>query len=170
MSGHPVRVLGIDASLRSSGIAVVAQNGNALSSLHYSTIRNARTLPRSQCLRRIHEELLACIEATSPDAAAIEGGFHLKNARTAMVLGEVRGVMIATCAVRDIPVFEYAPRKVKLSVVGTGSAHKEQVARMVMTMLGLKAEPGEDEADALGVAICHLHSQSRHQALAAEPL
>lgn len=100
------------------------------------------------------------IDRTRPDAAAIEGVFFCKNIKTVLMLGEARGVVIAACAVRGIPVYEYAPRRVKQAVVGIGSAEKAQVAKMVMTLLALREEPQEDAADALAVAICHLHNRS----------
>jgi crossover junction endodeoxyribonuclease RuvC len=105
-----------------------------------------------------------------PAAAALEGGFIFKNARISLVLGEVRGVVIATCAAAGVPVFEYSPRKVKQALVGTGSASKEQVARMVASRLGLDALPGEDESDALAIAICHLQHRTGYSALDSRPL
>jgi crossover junction endodeoxyribonuclease RuvC len=170
MADHPLRILGVDPSLRCTGVGIVEQQGTALRGIEFGTIRNARNLRHSECLQRVQVGLLECIEAGKPSAAAIEGGFHLKNARTAMVLGEVRGVVIATCAARGLEVFEYSPRRVKQSIVGTGTAHKEQVGRMVMSILGLQQKLPEDAADALAIAMCHLHSLSGYQALDASPL
>jgi crossover junction endodeoxyribonuclease RuvC len=107
---------------------------------------------------------------TAPQAAAIEGIFYCKNVRTAVVLGEARGVVIAACAAAGVPVFEYEPRRMKQAIVGFGGATKEQVARMVVRLLGLRKEPPGDAADGLGLAICHLHSRGRITALEAKPL
>ena len=89
-----VRVLGIDTSLRSTGVGVVEAIGSRLRAIEFGRIKNARKLPVSQCLRRIHEELAALIERTDPTCVAVEGAFFCKNARTAMVLGQARGVAI----------------------------------------------------------------------------
>ena len=107
---------------------------------------------------------------TRPDAAAIEGGFFFKNAKTAMILGEVRGVVIAACAAAGVPVFEYSPRLVKQALTGFGGAQKDQVSKMVMAILGLKEKPQEDAADALAIAICHVHNQSGIAALKPKPI
>jgi crossover junction endodeoxyribonuclease RuvC len=101
---------------------------------------------------------------------AIEGAFFHKNAKTAMILGQARGVAIAACAARGLPIYEYAPRRVKQAVVGAGGASKDQVRQMVMAMLGLREEPQEDASDALAIAVCHLHNRTGHRALAPEPI
>ncbi len=167
---RPVRVLGIDASLRSTGLGLVEQRPPKLVCAGWHTVRNGRNLSHSQCLKNVYEQVAACIAEARPTQAALEGGFHLKNARTAMLLGQVRGVVIAACAAHEVPVFEYPPRRVKQALVGTGSASKDQVARMVVSLLGLRETPGEDEADALAIAICHLHSSTGRAVLNAQPL
>lgn len=161
-----VRVLGIDTSLRSTGVAVVEAAGSTLSAVEYGPLKNSRKAALSECLKRLDEGLCELIARTSPDAAAIEGAFYSKNARTAMILGQARGVAIAACARAGLPVYEYAPRRVKQALVGVGSASKQQVRRMVMTLLNLTEEPQEDAGDALAIAVCHLHSRSGHAALA----
>jgi crossover junction endodeoxyribonuclease RuvC len=164
------RIIGVDASLRATGVGVVEAAGNRLIAVEALTLRSQPDAPHSACLRALQEQFGAVLDRTRPRAAALEGGFFLKNARTALILGEARGVIIATCAAAGVPVYEYAPRKVKQAVVGTGAAHKEQVVRMVTAMLGLARPPGEDEADALALAICHLNSRTRYTALQPEPL
>ncbi len=165
-----VRVLGIDTSLRSTGVGVVEAIGSRLRAIEFGRIKNARKLPVSQCLRRIHEELAALIERTDPTCVAVEGAFFCKNARTAMVLGQARGVAINAGACRGLDVYEYAPRRVKQAVVGHGQADKSQVQSMVKSLLALDEIPQDDEADALALAICHLHCRSGHAALMAEPI
>jgi crossover junction endodeoxyribonuclease RuvC len=165
-----VRVLGIDASLRSTGLAVVEARGTGLSLVAVSTLRQPAKALRSTCLAAIPRGVLDLITAAGPSEAAIEGGFFYRNARTADILGQVRGAVIAACAGAGLPVFEYPPRRVKQAVAGSGAAEKLQVRRMVMQLLGLDEEPQEDAGDALAIAICHLHSRSRHAALSSAPI
>jgi crossover junction endodeoxyribonuclease RuvC len=102
------------------------------------------------------------IEAHRPDEVAVENVFQSKNVQSALKLGHARGVTLLAAAQAELPIFEYAPREVKQSVVGTGAATKSQVASMVDRLLGL---PGlkllEDESDAVAVAICHFHKRNR---------
>ncbi len=158
MSRPAKRVLGIDTSLRSTGIGVVEARGNSLSCVECGFIKTDPKWLHSLCLKTIASEIRAVIDRTAPTAIAIEGAFFFKNAKTAMVLGEARGVAIAACAAFDLPVYEYAPRRVKQAVVGVGGADKRQVASMVVRLLGLSEEPQSDAADALALAICHIHS------------
>jgi crossover junction endodeoxyribonuclease RuvC len=165
-----VRVLGIDTSLRSTGVGVVEAVGSRLVVVEFGLLRNPATLPHSACLKRIGTGIAELIGRTRPTAAAIEGVFFSKNARTTLILGEARGVAIAACAGTELPVYEYAPRRVKQALVGFGGADKSQVRRMVMSLLALREEPEEDEADALAIAICHLHSRRGYAPLAPQPI
>ncbi len=164
------RILGIDTSLRSTGIAVVEAKGNELSAVDYGKIKVSASKPLSECLVALSKGLDDIIKKTRPDAVAIEGAFYSKNAKTAMTLGQVRGVAIAVCAAKNLPVYEYAPRRIKQAVTGNGAADKSQVRKMVMTLLALKEEPQEDAGDALAIAICHLHNMTGHAALAPEAI
>lgn len=165
-----MRVLGMDASLRSTGFGLVESRQGRLWALESGLIRNPVSSSRSACLRHIQEDLLALLARGAPDAVALEGGFYFKNARTALVLGEVRGVVIATAAGSGRPVYEYPPRQVKQALTGFGGADKSQVSHMVSTILGLSEEPAEDAADALAVAVCHLHAWTGLEALRPKPL
>ena len=138
--------------------------------LEYGPVKASRTLSLSGCLQNLYSAVTEVIGRTKPDAAAIEGVFFCKNIKTVLMLGEARGVVIAACAAHGVPVYEYAPRRVKQAVVGVGSAEKEQVAKMVMTLLALREEPQEDAADALAVAICHLHNRTGCAALMPEAI
>lgn len=166
MSNRITRVLGIDTSLRSTGIAVVEACGNTLTSIEYGVIKTSAGLSLARSLRLIYEAIDNIIERSKPVEAAIEGAFYSKNVKTSMLLGAARGSAITACACRDLPVFEYAPRKVKQAVVGFGGAGKEQVGKMVMTLLGIDQKLAEDESDALAIAICHLHNRTGHAVLA----
>jgi crossover junction endodeoxyribonuclease RuvC len=161
-------VLGLDVSLRCTGYGVVASEGSRLAARDCGVIPVAQGVPLTECLRRIHETVVGLLARWSPAAVAVEGGFFHRNARTAMILGQARGAAICACGA--VPVYEYAPRKVKQAVVGYGAADKSQVAAMIVRMLSLPAEPPEDAADALSIAVCHLQTCAGHPALAPAPI
>ena len=153
-------VLGIDTSLRSSGYGVLSVEGSRMRAVEYGAIRNAPKLPLSACLREIHARVAALIAAHRPDVLAIESVIYGKNAGTMLVLGEARGAVLTAAADADLAVYEYEPRRMKKAICGNGLAEKEQIQRMVKTLLGLPELPQNDAADALGLAICHAHSNS----------
>lgn len=157
MAKETIRILGIDTSLRSTGVGVIEARGSEMRAIAYGRIQNKPKVPHSECLRNIYATITDLIEAHTPDCAAIEGAFFAKNPKTAMVLGQARGAAIAACAIMGLEISEHTPRKVKSAVVGTGTADKEQVAKMVMRLLNLKDQPQEDAADALAIAICNHH-------------
>lgn len=157
MARETIRILGIDTSLRSTGVGVIEARGSEMRALAYGRIHNKPKVPHSQCLENIYVTISDLIEDHKPDCSAIEGAFFAKNAKTAMTLGQARGAAIAACAVQQLTISEYTPRKVKSAVVGMGTADKTQVAKMVMRLLNLKEQPQEDAADALAIAICHHH-------------
>ncbi len=161
-----MRVLGIDTSLRSTGIAVVESEGDSFRAIAMETLKVPARQPHTECFRRIFDGVSDMISSTGAEESSIEGAFFFKNAKTALILGEARGVAIVASAHKGLPVFEYAPRRVKQAVVGNGNAEKLQVRQMVMQLLGLREEPQEDAGDALALAICHLQSRSGHSALA----
>jgi crossover junction endodeoxyribonuclease RuvC len=150
-----IRILGVDTSLRSTGVAVLQSDGIRHQALTYGRIHAPASWPRSQCLVQLRDEIAGLIDREKPDTVAIEGIFFCKNVKTAFILGEARGTVISTCAGAGLPVYEYAPRKVKQGVVGRGAADKSQVAQMIKTLLGLKEIPQNDAADALAIAYCH---------------
>ena len=115
------------------------------------------TLP--ECLARVYAELCALLVVYKPDAVAVEGVFYSVNAKSALRLGHVRGVALLAAANAGLPVAEYAPLSIKSAVVGYGLAGKEQVGFMVARLLRLAEVPQpEDAADALAIAICHIHT------------
>ena len=164
------RVLGVDTALRTTGVGVVEAAGSRLTAIHFGTLRNPPSRPLSGCLLALQDGIAELVAAHRPDTVAIEGVFFAKNVHTTRVLGEARGAIIAQCARLGLPVFEYEPRRVKQAVVGQGGAVKEQVQRMVMTLLHLPEAPAEDAADALAIALCHLHNRTRIMARAAVPI
>ncbi|MEI6891911.1 MAG: crossover junction endodeoxyribonuclease RuvC [Pontiella sp.] len=168
MAKETVRILGIDTSLRSTGVGIIEVRGSEMRALAYGRIRNKPKLPHSQCLENIYVTISDLIEDHKPNCAAIEGVFFSKNPKTAIVLGQARGAAIAACAVQQLSITEHSPRKVKSAVVGTGTADKIQVAKMVMRLLHLKEQPQEDAADALAIAICHHHQLALPEELRAK--
>lgn len=170
MAREIIRILGIDTSLRSTGVGIVEVHGSELRAIAYGRILNKPKVPHSLCLENIFNSITDLIDEHKPTCAAIEGAFFAKNANTAMVLGQARGVAIATCAKKGLEITEHAPRKVKQAVVGNGAAQKDQVAKMVVRLLNLGEQPQEDAADALAIAICHYHQLSLPEELRAKKI
>lgn len=162
-----MRVLGIDTSLRSTGIGIIDAVGNSFVPVYYGTIKNPATRPLSACLLTLGTELEKLIAKYQPHAAAIEGIFYAKNVKTMLILAHARGVVISRCAAACLPVYEYEPRRVKMAVTGWGAAEKGQMQEMIRRLLNLPELPQNDAADALAMAITHLHSQTPLAALSA---
>ncbi len=165
-----LRVLGIDTSLRSTGVGVIDFDGTSMRCVDCRPIKNKPKAPLSSCLKNLGSELCGYLREFKPDEVALEGIFYFRNARTALLLGHTRGVMIAECAKAGLPVYEYAPAKIKLAVTGTGTATKTQIQRMMMRCLNLQELPQEDAGDALAIAITHIHNISGVAALSPEPI
>src|SRR5690606_24132091 len=118
-------------------------------------------LPRSRCLARIAAGLREALRQFQPTACAVEGLFHARNLRTALIMGEARGVCLLVAAEAGLEIAEIAPRKVKQAIVGFGGAGKPAVARMIQRMLRLEEVPEPDAADALAIALAHAHELAR---------
>ena len=151
-------VLGIDPSLRGTGLALIEfipKRAPVL--LRCQTVRVSVKLPMPVALAEIHRAVTSFIaESLVPVRhVALEQTIYVQNFQTAQILGAARGAAIAAAALRDLPIFEYPPLRVKQAVVGAGRASKEQMARTVMGMLGHGRTLAYDEADAAGVALCH---------------
>jgi crossover junction endodeoxyribonuclease RuvC len=157
-----MRVLGIDCGTEYTGYGVVDQNADG--ELRYVVAGAIRLLPREPLPQRLHcifTMLSELIAAHRPDVAAIEDVFYAVNVKSALKLGQVRGVAMLAAAVAGLPVSEYAPLAIKSAVVGYGRAEKSQVQQMVARLLRLPEIPEPpDAADALAIAICHLHTAS----------
>ncbi len=153
-----MKILGVDPSLRSTGYGLIEANGSHCAAICHGHIKNPPNLLPSRCLVRIGDTIMRLVDKHKPDVVAVEGLVYVQNTRIAFTLGEVRGVIIASAAKSGIPVYEYAPRKVKQSVTGLGGAGKGQVGTMVKAMLALPEAPQADAADALALAICHAQS------------
>ena len=152
----PQRILGVDTALRTTGFGIIDADGPRLAALDCGVIKSPARAPLSACLRRLAGGMRELIETYAPDLAVIEGAFYCRNVRTAMILGSARGAVIAVLAEKNIPIYEYAPRKVKQSICGYGNAGKQQVALLVAQFLNIKVDNLADDAtDALALAICH---------------
>ncbi len=154
-------VLGIDTSLRSTGYGVLEVLGSRLVARDFGSVKNAAKLPLTGCLKVIHAKVAELIATYQPDMMAIESVIYGKNAGTMLVLGEARGAVLTAAADAELPVYEYEPRRMKKAICGNGLAEKEQIQRMVKTLLALDELPQNDAADALGLAICHAHTHTR---------
>ena len=154
-----MRVLAIDASLRNSGVAVIEGSGSQLRTLYFGTIHNATSLRSSSCLVAIREQLRDLIQAHEPDCCALESVIYVQSYKTAILLGAARGAAILAAAERGLPIFEYAPKRIKQATVGRGTADKNQMAFMVRALLGLTETPTADAADALAIGLTHLRAQ-----------
>ena len=158
-----MRVLGIDCGTEITGYGVVesdeASRNPRLLCLAFGAIRLPKSKSMAERLKQVYDELLTAILLWQPEVVAIEEVFYSVNAKSALKLGQVRGVALVATATAGVPVAEYAPLKIKSSVVGYGLAGKEQVQFMVARLLHLKEPPQPpDAADALAIAICHIHT------------
>jgi crossover junction endodeoxyribonuclease RuvC len=149
-------VLGIDPSLRGTGLALVEfVAGRTPVLLHCRTVRVAARRPMSEALGEIHRAVVEVLAGRGVRHVALEQTIYVQNFQTAQILGAARGAAMAAADLGGLPVFEYPPLRVKQAVVGAGRASKEQMARTVMAMLGHGRPLASDEADAAGVALCH---------------
>ncbi|MGA9370169.1 MAG: crossover junction endodeoxyribonuclease RuvC [Steroidobacteraceae bacterium] len=153
-----IRILGLDPGSRRTGYGVIERRGaDWVHVAHGCVTVTAVGESLSERLRVIFESLRDLITKHGPGEVAIERVFVNRNVDSALKLGQARGA--ALCAVpKGLPVFEYAPRAIKLALVGSGAAEKAQVAHMIRTLLGLQGRISPDASDALAVAICHAHS------------
>ncbi|MFQ6002401.1 MAG: crossover junction endodeoxyribonuclease RuvC [Candidatus Zixiibacteriota bacterium] len=149
-------ILGVDPGSIATGYGLIKSKNQKNVLIDCGVIRTDSKKPLPEKLRQIFEGLSRIIAKKHPDELAIEETFYSKNAKSALVMGQVRGVAILSAACAKIPVWEYSPKEVKCSIVGRGNASKLQVQYMVKNLLGLKDLPQpQDAADALAVALCH---------------
>lgn len=154
----PVRILGIDPGSRLTGYGVVETTGDRITWLQHGAIRtNGDDFPSR--LAQIYAGIGEVLETWQPQEVAIERVFVHRNADSALKLGHARSAAICATFAHTVTLYEYAPRAVKQAVTGLGGADKEQVARMVGMLLGLKGELQADAADALAIAVCHSNSR-----------
>lgn len=150
-----MRLIGIDPGLRHTGWGIIETEGNRLRHVAAGTIRPGPDMDTATRLRALHDGLAAVLAEYRPDEAAVEETFVNTNPESTLKLGQARGIALLAPALFDIPVFEYAPNRIKKAVVGAGHAAKTQVQFMVARLLPGCAVSSADAADALAVAICH---------------
>ena len=154
-----MRIFGIDPGSERTGYGCVETDGRVARLVTCGAISAPAGDAFPQRLARIHRELSALLASCAPDCVAIESVFHASNARSALKLGHARGVAMLAAVEFGCPVVEYTPAAIKRAVVGYGRAERHQVQQMIKLLLGLVHPPApHDAADALAVAICHLHS------------
>ncbi len=157
-SGSEKIILGIDPGTTMMGYGVVKATGKSPAYVDMGAVDLRREGDHYMKLRKIYERTIELMEKYLPDEVAIEAPFYGKNVQSMLKLGRAQGVAMAAVLSRDIPVFEYAPRKIKLSITSAGDASKEQVARMLMRMFNLTEMPKNlDATDGLAAAVCHFY-------------
>jgi crossover junction endodeoxyribonuclease RuvC len=151
-----LRVLGIDPGTQTVGYGFIEMHAGRCEQVDYGEIRMPKDQPFPLRLKRIHDSILELIDRMRPDAVSVEETYVTSNAKTTLRLGHARGVILLAAVERGVSIAEYAPREIKMAVLGRGGAGKGQVQWMVCQLL--KLEPSgisEDAADALAAALCH---------------
>jgi crossover junction endodeoxyribonuclease RuvC len=161
-------VLGIDPGTASTGYGVVQSDGSRLRALEQGVIQTTVAVSPESRLAVIHARVGGLLDEHRPEALAVEELYFGANVRTAFAVGQARGVVLLAAGQRGVPSRSYTPQQIKAAVCGYGRAGKDQVARMVATLLGLSGPPAPDHAaEALAVAICELNRAPLARALAA---
>lgn len=154
-NNNPVRILGIDPGLNITGVGIIDIINKKAQPVYYGHIKTAAGLPLHERIYKINRALDTLMREHKPDRVAIEDIFYADNVKTAIVMGHARGAAIIAAMEHGAGVKAYAPREVKMSVVGNGAATKTQVKFMVARFLGIKEKISPDDAsDALAVALC----------------
>ena len=154
-----IRVLGIDPGTAIMGFGLVEKNRDKLNMMEYGCWRTSADLSLPERLLSLYDTLCAFLDTHKPDHLAVESLFFNRNTKTALIVGQARGVVLLAGAQKGPRIAEYTPLQVKQAVVGYGKADKKQVQYMVKAILGLSKTPQPDDAaDALAIAICHANS------------
>lgn len=161
-----VRIIGVDPGLRRCGWGVIEASGNRLGFVACGTITPKVDAPLAERLAELFDGLTRLMRDFAPDEAAVEETFVSQGARSALLLGQARGIALMTPAAMGVPVAEYAANLIKKSLVGAGHADKVQVQAMIRILLPQADTKSADAADALAIAICHAHHR-QHRRLAA---
>jgi crossover junction endodeoxyribonuclease RuvC len=155
-------ILGLDPGTTVMGYGLISVKGSKLKVLQYGVIHLSKYSGHELKLKKIFERVLNLVDEYHPDEVALEAPFFGKNVQSMLKLGRAQGVAMSAALYREIPIVEYAPKKVKQSVTGNGNASKEQVARMLMTLLEIQELPKLlDATDALAVAMCHHYQKGK---------
>ncbi len=152
-------ILGLDPGIADTGVGIIKKEGHRLSSVFYTSIKTAAKSPLADRLSLLNTELDKLIKKYRPQIISVEELFFCKNIKTALVVGQARGVLLLTAKQNGLPIVEFTPLQVKQAVSSYGKAGKQQVQKMVKLILNLKELPRPDDAaDALAVAICAANS------------
>ncbi len=152
------RILGIDPGSNTLGYAVLEQKGSVFKLITIGVHKTPTSVTHPEKLRSIFDAITALIVEHKPEECAIESPFFGKNVQSMLKLGRAQGVAMAAAIAKGLPVEEYAPKKIKMSVTGSGNASKEQVSEMLFHLVGFdRTKVGLDASDALGAAVCHLN-------------
>ena len=154
-----MKILGIDPGYAIMGWGIIEKKGNSLIPIAFGSITTDKDVAMPDRLKTLYSELMNVIAEYEPDEASIEELYFNNNAKTAIFVGEARGVALLACTNSSLPIYEYTPLQIKQGLVGYGRADKKQIQQMVKVMLNLKEVPKPDDtADALAAAICHGNS------------
>jgi crossover junction endodeoxyribonuclease RuvC len=157
-----MRIIGIDPGTLVTGYGIIETNGVKVRYVGGGCIRNSGKTRMQHRFKKIYEELCEVFEKYRPEHMAVEGLFFCKNVKSAIKLGEARGIAMLAAAVAGAETFEYAPRRVKQAIIGRGGGRKDQVGYMLRTILNLNEFPEpHDMSDALAIAVCHAFSIRR---------
>jgi len=157
-------ILGIDPGTSIMGFGLIRVKGNKIELISYDELVMTKLKDHSLKLKHIFERTLEIIDKYHPDELAIEAPFFGKNVQSMLKLGRAQGVAMAAGLYREVPITEYAPKKIKMAITGNGNASKEQVAGMLMRMLNMKEMPKYlDATDGLAAAVCHYLNGSKVQ-------
>lgn len=161
-------VLGVDPGTAITGYGVVSADGDRLSLMVHGAITTLPSQPLPERLLAIYRSLLTLIESYQPQAMAVEEVFFGRNVRTAIAVGHARGVVLLAAAQMGLPVFTYTPTAIKQAIIGYGRADKHQVQEMIRMLLALPNVPQPDDvADAVAIAVCHIHASQLNRWIAA---
>ncbi len=162
-------ILGLDPGTSVMGYGLISVKGQEMTLIQFGVIHLSKYANHEIKLKKIFERVISIIDEYHPDEVALEAPFFGKNVQSMLKLGRAQGVAMAAALSREIPITEYAPKKVKQSVTSNGNASKEQVANMLMTLLKIKEMPKLlDASDALGVAVCHFFQKGNNTANSAK--
>ena len=155
-------ILGIDPGTIIMGYGLIQVKGNKAELINMGVLHLSKLNSHELKLKKIFERTLQLVEEYKPDEFAVEAPFFGKNVQSMLKLGRAQGVAMAAALYRDVPIFEYSPKKIKMSITGSGKASKEQVASMLQSLLKIEKLPKHlDATDGLAAAVCHFYNQGR---------
>lgn len=150
-----MKILGIDPGTATTGFGVIEVSGNQKKAIDFGVVSTHKDLPMANRLSEIYDDITTVIKRHQPNQIVVEQLFFATNSKTAITVGQARGVVLLVAAKSKIPIAEYTPLQVKQAITGYGQANKKQVGEMVKTILNLKQVPKPDDAaDALAIALC----------------